>query len=1226
MSYEEIKPIPDCPPEIVAEVNNNKFAIFIGAGVSRIIGCDSWKDLANKLIKCCFTNSYINYKEKETLCTYDPKKAITICQHILKKNGSDEEFLKIITKSLKPDPPDPNKNDSFDIYRELYGLRGLYITTNADDCFHYLFGSNIAYRKGDINYNGHDKKIDSSKLYQIHGSLLDPGTLVFTVPQYLKRYKDPNFIQFMVNLFSKYTILFVGYGLGEFEVLDYLITKFDSSKEETKHFILLPYYRGENRILEFDQYYYSSLGITVVPYEKDENGYNQLYEVLKNWNSVINQASTYLYGSFREIDEVIDNFEEIAANKVSQFIKNDKPQRDHFFKVLASCGDPSPWLEPLLAKGFFDPKENPSPQKVPNTDGYYFRVEYWNVVGYLKNLATKNAIIPNRKITDTLAQIIDSIFEYRDENGNRVENYYTDSVLINIICKLPEEMFSEKHIGFIESALDSKLNIEYVASEIYKDVFPYLISNENKDLLLKLLDIIFKYKKSDDANKYSSIIETRSLSRSIDEYKDAIIKLCGIEPAWIVINKIEEIVREEESEFGIFSITTIEDSDQNLMPENYEYQYVSFVRDIFEGTDPDILKPILSDLLSRSHPIFKRIAIHTISYHYDKLCEVFWSWGINPLDEDSLKHEIYELFRKNCLSFSKDQIKIIICWIESANYYGDDLSPVDLEKYLAYQKKSWILPILNTNDSEVITLYEEYDKINPTKIKSPGLIISVESFSGNVSPIEKSEFLIKSNNEVAEYLREFREETGIRKPSKEGLAETLRKCVSEKPDKFTECMDPFLNVPEIYQRSILWGLTEAWRQNRNFSWDHVLNFISQILESDDFWDKKQGKDEYNYRDWIVSQISDLIDAGLSEEHTFEIECLPFAEGILLILAKKADSELPEMGNLEISVLNSSKGKIFSALVNYSMRFSQLSMKDKEKKWKDSIKSEFDQRLNREFEPSIEFSFTLGKYIRYFFYLDRDWTKENINRIFLIESNEHWKAAFTGYLFYAFQVYEEIYFLLRERGHYEKAILENFEDRHISERLVQHICIGYIEGWEKLEDKNSLISKLLVNSDPKRISEIIRYFKTQKGELTEKVSSKIKPLWESLYNILSDKEENKDYQVVASSLSSWISLIDRIDEQTFEWLKFSARNLSSIPFFFEDLAIHAQKTPYEVGEIYLEILNSGNYPYYKEKTMQEIVQILYEKDQKEIADRICTLYGSNGYDFLAGIYKKYNPSI
>lgn len=99
MANDKIIPIPKLPEQIIDAVNRDTLAIFIGAGVSRIIGCASWEKLANDLIESCFSNSCINFKEKETLHTYDPKKSITICKFILTENGLESEFNKVINKS-----------------------------------------------------------------------------------------------------------------------------------------------------------------------------------------------------------------------------------------------------------------------------------------------------------------------------------------------------------------------------------------------------------------------------------------------------------------------------------------------------------------------------------------------------------------------------------------------------------------------------------------------------------------------------------------------------------------------------------------------------------------------------------------------------------------------------------------------------------------------------------------------------------------------------------------------------------------------------------------------------------------------------------------------------------------------------------------------------------------------------------------------------------------------
>jgi hypothetical protein len=307
MTEDIILPIPLVPPGIFKAVNDKKLAVFVGAGVSQIMGCMGWEELARRLVTKCASikidgSPYLNFRETEILARYnDHKKAITICYEIMKNSGYEEEFFEVLKKSFEPD----KEHSSYrDIYKQLYGLRGLFITTNADQHFDALFNPDrIVYK------DFYPNALDPTKLYHIHGSIRERESLVFTVPHYIKRYREENFQQFLKQIFGQYTVLFVGYGMNEFELLDFIITKYDSSDpKERKHFILLPFYSGEEAALKFDKYYYNRMGISVVAYQKDENGYNQLYEVVKDWDAKIIQQSTYLYDSYKEIEEVVDQY------------------------------------------------------------------------------------------------------------------------------------------------------------------------------------------------------------------------------------------------------------------------------------------------------------------------------------------------------------------------------------------------------------------------------------------------------------------------------------------------------------------------------------------------------------------------------------------------------------------------------------------------------------------------------------------------------------------------------------------------------------------------------------------------------------------------------------------------------------------------------------------------------------------------------------------------------
>ncbi len=224
---QEIDPIPlPVPPKIIEAFNNEKLVVFLGAGVSRLAGSMSWKDLAANLVERCYTtkhssgNGCITFREKETLlCETDHKKTITICHYILEENGYRDEFFEEFDAALKGEKP-PLK--SAKIYEELARLNAIFITTNADTHFDRYFRADRIFQ----NINDFEpSQIEPQQLYHIHGVKGQRESLVFRVDQYIERYKDPKFKKFMEYLFGgEYVILFMGYGLAEFEILDFLIS------------------------------------------------------------------------------------------------------------------------------------------------------------------------------------------------------------------------------------------------------------------------------------------------------------------------------------------------------------------------------------------------------------------------------------------------------------------------------------------------------------------------------------------------------------------------------------------------------------------------------------------------------------------------------------------------------------------------------------------------------------------------------------------------------------------------------------------------------------------------------------------------------------------------------------------------------------------------------------------------------------------------------------------
>lgn len=326
----EIKEIPllNDYVDIRNAIIQGELIIFIGAGVSKICGCHNWKKLAQSLIDECYNLKLIDYREKTTFYNIkDYKKTISICKSILEEKNYLKNFFETVKKSI-----DSRNTDEFKHYGEIYSKlrdllfgmlditegkaiddlklkyennqeknedikRGFFITTNFDPYLSEYFDidNEVIKQHNDIpeNYNDYYKK----KLYHLHGYFdIEQNrhyNIILTAEDYIEVYNNENVMNFLRKVFNsdRYNVLFIGYGLGEFEILDYLVSKsgYDPNNSYKKHFILLPYWSNENKIVKYEKPYYNSLNINTIPYSKD-NGYEQLVEIIKKWNEEISKS------------------------------------------------------------------------------------------------------------------------------------------------------------------------------------------------------------------------------------------------------------------------------------------------------------------------------------------------------------------------------------------------------------------------------------------------------------------------------------------------------------------------------------------------------------------------------------------------------------------------------------------------------------------------------------------------------------------------------------------------------------------------------------------------------------------------------------------------------------------------------------------------------------------------------------------------------------------------
>ncbi|MCY4552339.1 MAG: hypothetical protein OXC79_01585 [Candidatus Poribacteria bacterium] len=566
-------------------------------------------------------------------------------------------------------------------------------------------------------------------------------------------------------------------------------------------------------------------------------------------------------------------------------------------------------------------------------------------------------------------------------------------------------------------------------------------------------------------------------------------------------------------------------------------------------------------------------------------------------------------------------------------------------KSIAYKRREWLSALLETGNEKVVAAYQKYEQINPAPIEHPGTLSKIEFWTGSTSPLTVEKLSSLSNVQIAEYITNFKETEVFRKsdPTERGLAQTLEKCVEASPQKFTDDLLPFENVSSFYQSSLLHGFLTAWREKKEFDWKALLEFIRHILSSKHFW-SSQYKVGFNYRNWILSTAADLIREGTKDDkHAFDVQLLPLAEEILLVLVEKTEPSIFTPTDSSLDTLSSDRGKVFSAIVNYALRFARNSeAEDIECRWPYAIRADFTKRLDRSVETSLEFSYTLGFYLPNLLYLDEQWVVGNIDRIFPQQNEDHWQAVFSGSLLSSRYPHANLYVWLKANGHYRKALNANFADKEAQGRLVSHLCVGWIKDWETFDDDTSLIYQLINSRNLNFLSAVVHFF-LQEGETLsqssdsekiktyEKVKAKVRPAWRALFKILSRNSDEVAYQRILSPLSAWLGLVDEIDTEILESVKTSIKYIDKAPGYgmtlsrvIEALLRHVLITPQKVGEIYLEIPKSEMWYLQgmKRGDIEKTVRILYKKGHKDIADEICNRFAKAGVDFLRAVYEEY----
>ena len=495
----------------------------------------------------------------------------------------------------------------------------------------------------------------------------------------------------------------------------------------------------------------------------------------------------------------------------------------------------------------------------------------------------------------------------------------------------------------------------------------------------------------------------------------------------------------------------------------------------------NLLKAICFDSKYRI-PFFKRITLYVICENWNMTKSLFWEL---VKDNDKLQifsyykyqKELFDLLSKNQNALSADEKKIIENIIEQGKQVEIEEGR---EKENEYWKLGWYsaLKDIEPFKDKYLSLSKELN-ITSDHYESLG---EIRVRSGSVSPFTIDDLLGKSNQEIVEYIKTFNPQRGFDEPSISGLSETLGGAVEAEPEKFAAEIELYQVIPYIYSYHMLNAFGKAWKKQKTFDWEKVLQYCLTTLKRPEFYSEElkiENDDWHAKSDWVVGSIALLLTDGLqNDKHAFDIKLLPLAKEIVQIIVSNLNrvDDLKET-NMDYPTysLNSTAGKSLRALFDYSLyRARNLFKREHKEKWETDVKSLFEQTLQKRI---IDGFILEGMYFEQFCFLDYDWITEQVKKHYESEDRE-WLAFMSGFAFGRPPYNKELYTIFYP--HYERAIDNDvILKTHNNNGLVNHLTSFYFWKYETLASEK-LLFKFINNAPTSQVGELIHFIWRQEN--------------------------------------------------------------------------------------------------------------------------------------------------
>jgi hypothetical protein len=352
-----------------------------------------------------------------------------------------------------------------------------------------------------------------------------------------------------------------------------------------------------------------------------------------------------------EIDKILANTDSTAINAAFSLIENNEPLENYFLSKVSGLQ----WFNDLKKRDYFNPQKAPGPKQSVQ-EGFY-SIPWWNVLAYLEKVSEQVKERGNEKYIDELLQIIKDVSNYKNSDGQHIDNYHTWRSFVIILLNIPREKILIDIIELIPIWLDSRFDASLVGSELGLKLLPKFLAGETSpeditkaERIVEFITRVKTVKLNEERAKlyhkeeeYKLVIDSHWINKIFEKHSGDIGEKCNNSAIYALCDKIRTLLKEDES------LIPLEAGDKAylLALSSGDGKYSVKVFDMGEKSESDVYEYVFMKKKLKGTPL-KEITMDVTTldnFSSNLFDDLTKNVLFKSIETKELKRDIYRLYR-----------------------------------------------------------------------------------------------------------------------------------------------------------------------------------------------------------------------------------------------------------------------------------------------------------------------------------------------------------------------------------------------------------------------------------------------------------------------------------------------------------------------------------------------------------------------------------------------------